>query len=331
MNVQRITRLLKLLQILQSGSGQNANGLAEECGVSRRTIFRDLEALRAAGVPLNYDKAYDRYSIPSSYFLPPLNFTPAEAMSLMALASELGRDDRLPFYGPAFSAAMKLEGSLPSALRAQFRDLLRTIRIRPSTYAQISDKESFYQALVDARRNRRVVRIKYDSLTENKRITTKLRPYHLLFCRHSWYVIGRSSLHDEVRTFNLSRLVSLQQMKARFAVPRGFSVERHLGNAWLMIPERGTDHRVAIRFQPLVAQNVAEVRWHKTQETTFQKDGTMIFRARVSGLGEIVWWILGYGDQAEVLQPKKLRDLVAQRIKSMAKIYNGKPSKARRR
>jgi proteasome accessory factor B len=297
--------------------------LAKQCRVSRRTVFRDIDALRAAGLPLAYDKGLDRYSIPSSYFLPPLNFTPAEALSLMALANELGRSDRLPFYGPAMSAAMKLEGSLPAPLRAQFRDLRRSIRIRPSAYSQIHDKESFYLALIDARTNRRAVRIEYDSQTECDRITTKLRPYHLLFCRHSWYVIGRSAFHREVRTFNLSRIVSLERLSERFTIPKGFGLERHLRNAWQMIPDHAADQRVVIRFQPLVARNVAEVMWHKTQDVKFDEDGSLVFRVRVSGLSEIVWWILGYGDQAEVLQPKKLRRLVAQRAKNMAIMYDG--------
>src|SRR5262245_44653658 len=107
MNVKRITRLLKLLQTLQSGSSQNADGLAKHCGVSRRTMFRDLVALRQAGVPLEFDSDRDRYSIPGAYFLPPVNFTPAEALSLMALAVEMGRSDRFPFHEPAKSAMMK--------------------------------------------------------------------------------------------------------------------------------------------------------------------------------------------------------------------------------
>jgi proteasome accessory factor B len=323
MNVKRITRLLRVLQALQSGSGLNADGLAGECGISRRTVFRDIEALRAAGIPVQYDKQLDRYSIPGAYFLPPLNFTAAEALSLMTLATELGRRDSLPFYAPAHSAAMKLEGSLPPPLREQFRDLRRSIRIKPSALSRLDDKESVYLALVDARTRRRAVRIEYDSLTENECISTKLRPYHLLFSRHSWYVIGRSALHRDVRTFNLSRIRSLEKTSERFAIPKGFSIERHLGNAWQLIPEPGADQRIVVRFEPLVARNVAEVIWHPTQKLEFQRDGSLIYRARVSGLNEIVWWILGYGDQVEVLRPKKLRVMVADRAKNMSSIYNG--------
>jgi predicted DNA-binding transcriptional regulator YafY len=322
-NVKRITRLLRLLQTLQSGNGQNADGLAANCGVSRRTVFRDLEALKSAGVPLEYDAEHDRYSIPSAFFLPPVNFTAAEALALLALSSEMGRGDRLPFYEPAQAAALKLAGSLPGALREELRDMTRAIRIQPSPVSPLQGKRGIYQQLVDARAARRVCRIEYDSLTEWERITTKLRPYYLLFCRHSWYVIGRSSLHAEVRTFNLSRIASLEILPETFNVPKGFSVERHLRNAWMLIPDDGPDQIVEIRFQPLVAQNVAEVLWHKTQELKFEPDGALLYRVCVSGLGEIVWWVLGYGDQAEVLRPAKLRHLVAQRAKAMAAIYNG--------
>jgi proteasome accessory factor B len=144
-----------------------------------------------------------------------------------------------------------------------------------------------------------------------------------LFCRHSWYVIGRSSLHSAVRTFNLSRISSLEVLPKRFSVPRDFSIERHLRNAWALIPGDGPDQRVVVRFKPLVARNVGEVIWHQTQELEFQEDGSLIFRARVSGIQEIAWWILGYGDQAEVLKPTELRRLVAHRAKNMAAMYNG--------
>ena len=322
MNVKRITRLLRLLQILQSGNGQNADGLAKACGVSRRTVFRDIESLRFAGVPIKFDEEHDRYSISGAYFLPPINFTAAEALSLVALANEMGRSDRLPFYEPAHSAALKLEGSLPAPLREQLRIMTQSIHIRPSPVSPLTAKANIYHQLVDARAVRRAVRIEYDSLTEWRCITTKLRTYHLLFCRHSWYVIGRSSLHREVRTFNLSRIAKLTPLAERFTVPKSFSIEQHLRNAWLLIPDKGADQQVAIRFKPLVARNVGEVVWHKTQRLEFQEDGSLIFRACVSGLGEIVWWILGYGDQAEVLEPVQLRRLVAHRAKMMVEMYN---------
>ena len=298
--------------------------MARACGVSRRTIFRDIETLKLAGVPLEFDHNGQRYSIAGSFFLPPTNLTAAEALSLIALAGEMGRGDRLPFYDAARSAVMKLESNLPVALRDEMRALTRAIRIRPSQVSRLETKANFYQQLVDAIAACRVVRIAYDSLTEWEEISTKLRPYQLLFSNHSWYVIGRSSKHGEVRTFNLSRILTLEVLDQTFAVPRSFSLDSYLGNAWNLIPAPGRDYRVVVRFQPMVARNVAEVVWHKTQELKFLDDGRLEFSARVSGLTEIVWWVLGYGDQAEVLEPLKLRQLVAQRALNMVAAYNGK-------
>lgn len=312
---------MKLLQTLQSGQGQNAEGLAQACGVSRRTIFRDLETLKAAGVPLNFDPEQQRYTIPGSFFLPPTNFTAAEALSVIALAGELGSKAGLPFYEPARQAAMKLESSLPAALREQLQAMTRAIRIDLTQVNPLTDKEEVYQQLVDAIATGRVVRIKYQSLTEWESIETKLRPYKLHFSGRSWYVIGRSSLHREVRTFNLGRIVSLQRTREKYTIPRTFSLDHYLGNAWSLIPQAGADEDVVIRFKPLVAQNVAEVVWHKTQQLEFLEDGSLKFSAKVSGLNEISWWILGYGDQAEVLKPPKLRKLITHRVNQMQQIY----------
>jgi len=312
---------------LQAGNGQNADGLAEACGVSRRTMFRDLDTLKDAGVPLQFDRQQDRYFIPSSFFLPPTNFTAAETLSLIALASSLGKNGQLPFYEPARSAALKLESTLPGALRDEMRTMTQSIQIRVSQKNPLEGKEKFYQLLVDSIAAQRVVRMVYESLTEWETITTKLRPYRLLFSRRSWYVIGRSTLHGEVRTFNLGRITELEMLRQKYATPRNFKLDNYLGNAWDMIPERGRDHHVVVRFQPLVAHNVAEVVWHKTQRVRFCSDGTLEFRAHVSGLNEIAWWILGYGDQAEVLKPIKLRRLIANRANNMQSIYNGSSEK----
>lgn len=314
---------MELLQTLQSGKGENADGLAKACGVSRRTVFRDLQTLRSAGVPLEFDGHSQRYFIPSSFFLPPTNFTAAEALSIIALATQMGSRDQLPFYEPARQAALKLQSSLPTALGEELNTITRAIQIRLNPVNRLSGKKDFYRRLVDAIAHGRAVDITYESLTEWETIKTRLRPYHLLFSRRSWYVIGRSSLHREPRTFNLSRITALKTTKTPYKVPRSFHLGRYLGNAWHLIPEPGRDHQVVVRFQPLVARNVAEVVWHKTQRVELLEDGCLLFRVQVSGLSEIAWWILGYGDQAEVLKPVKLRRLVARRAANMHATYNG--------
>jgi predicted DNA-binding transcriptional regulator YafY len=160
-------------------------------------------------------------------------------------------------------------------------------------------------------------------LTKWEIITTKLSPYRVLFSHRSWYIIGRSSLHRSTRTFNLSRIKELEPLDDGYKIPRGFSVSRYLRNAWHLIPS-GPDRKVVIRFEKMVAQNVNEVNWHKTQETKWNDDGSLEFRVTVSGLSEISWWIIGYGDQAKVLAPRELRNMIVQRAERTVERYRGK-------
>ncbi len=321
MNLARIHRLLELIGLLQAGRGYNAEGLAQACGVSRRSIFRDLDLLRQSGVPVAFDETRECYRIPGACLLPPTNFTADEALALLVLCHELGNGAGLPFLGPARSAAVKLESALPARLRDQLRDVVAAVKIQPAPNNPLEGRKPVYEQLLEAIANRRNVRIRYGSLQEQKEITTRLSPYRMFFSRRSWYVVGRWSIHRAKRTFNLGRILQLEPLEDRFQVPRGFSIERYLRNAWHMIPERGPDREVLVRFDRLVAQNVAEVHWHKTQRVEFRDDGSLDFRATVSGLNEISWWILGYGDQAEVIAPPELRKLVAARARRMAERY----------
>lgn len=307
--------------LLQGGRGHNVEALALACEVSRRTIFRDLEALRQAGVPLGYDEQHQRHRIQGNYFLPPTNFTPEEALALIVLASDLGEQSQLPFFRPARSAALKLESTLPERLRQRLRSSGGAIKIRLEPTNPLAGQELIYEQLVTALAEHSAVRILYFSPASGDEVSTRLHPYHLLFSRRSWYVIGRSSLYREVRTFNVGRIRKLELLDDHYQVPRGFSVNRYLRNAWHLIPEPGADSHVVIRFSKLVAHNVAEVGWHKTQRFQFNSDGTLDFHVTVSGLNEISWWILGYGDHAEVLHPEGLRRLIADRARQMVQVY----------
>jgi len=263
-----------------------------------------------------------RYHIPGTYFLAPTNIAPSEALALMVLCHELGNAEGVPYQESARRAAVKLENTLPNRLREQLRAVAGSVRIKLGAGRPASGSDEIYQELINALADRQCVRIAYASVSDAEPVYTKLKPYHLFFCRHSWYVIGRSAFHRATRTFHLGRIVSIETLDESYEIPRGFSIERHLRNAWNLIPEQGPDQKVHIRFSKMVARNVGGVIWHKTQKTTFREDGALDFRVTVSGLMEISWWILGYGDQAEVIEPPELREIIANRAQQTAAIYD---------
>lgn len=313
----RLVRLLRLLQVLQAGRAYGAAELAGQCGVSRRTVFRDLALLREAGLPLHFSAAEQVYSLPRGCFLPPTNFTHEEALALLLLCDELGRGQGLPFFDAAASASAKLGSSLSHVLTDAVRSARQPLRIRLGPGASIQRQRSVFDQLLAATSSRKCVRIQYDSLADGRQIQTRLAPYQLVFVRRSWYAIGRSSLHRAVRTFNLARVVRLEPLGDAFRVPRGFSIDRYLGNAWNLIREPGPDREVVLQFEPLVARNVAEIHWHKTQRLRWLPQGRLEFKVRVAGINEISWWVMGYGDQVRVVAPAALRKLVLQRAENM--------------
>jgi predicted DNA-binding transcriptional regulator YafY len=309
-----------LTQLVQSGPGRNASDLAKACSVDRRTVFRDLAALRESGLPIEFDPKTKRYSA-RGWALPPVQLTAEESLALFGLANEFGGQKKLPFYDAAYNAARKIEQTLPKRLRRSVASIGRAIEIQSVELNKRVGETTSFRQLIEAIANRHVLHITYGSLTEWETIETELQPYKLLFSQHCWYVLGRSSMHGEVRTFNLDRFKSLEALTKRYTIPRSFNLDRYLGNAWRLIPDKGPDSHVVVRFTPFVAQNVAEVKWHRTQQTKLLPDGHLEFRATVSGLTEICWWILRYGDQAEVLQPNRLRRMIAQRAQNLAAIY----------
>ncbi len=319
----RLLRLLRIVRLLQSGRPYTSTELAKESGVSQRTIFRDLQLLQRAGVVYGRDDADTGYILQDATLLPSTDFTISETLALLVLCNELGHTTSgIPFQRDARSAALKLLSNLPAELRDELGELTRAISIDLGPHNTLHHAHAAYDALTMAIADGRKTRIIYGSLSGEGTIETTLSPYHLMFKRRSWYVVGYSDLHDETRIFNVGRIQSWEMLSDEYEIPASFKIERFLGNAWALIPERGKRTRVVLRFQPMVAKNVAEVRRHKTQQIFWNDDETLDFQVVVDGLTEIRWWILGYGAQVEVLEPLELRRDIRNAIQQMQQIYS---------
>ncbi|MEZ6058460.1 MAG: WYL domain-containing protein [Planctomycetaceae bacterium] len=320
--IQKIRRLLRVVEYLQSGQGYNARELSEVCGVTRRQMFRDLKSLQDSGIPINYDAAKQAYWLPQATYLPPTELTLTETLSLLLLCTNLGDAEHgIPTLQPARDAAVKLMSNLPAHLRTHVGELSEMIEIWADPGHELDESQGIMQVLHESLRKRLKVRISYDSIFDGEVISTLVSPYRVLFAKRAWYVIGRSSLHRAVRMFHVGRILGIETTGDRFQIPPRFSLSSHFGNAWRFIRERGCRQKVVVRFHPLVARNVADVVWHKTQKLHWNDDGTVDLKVTVDGIHEISWWILSYGNQAEVLSPEPLRELIATQARSMWEKY----------
>jgi len=319
MKLSRISRVVRILTTLQAEKNYTADGLAEMLGTSRRTVFRDLKELQAIGVPYHYDAKAGGYSIDPEFFLPPIDLNLQEALSLLVLTRKLSGQIQLPFRKSALLAGLKIENNLPAKIRDYCNTTLQYISARAGAQAPANRLDATFTELQKAIAKKGKINIQYHSLFEGKDIDVELCPYHLMYNHRAWYVLGLSSMHKSIRTFKLNRIKKMKTLDKCFLERRGFELSEYLGRAWSMIPE-GRIHNIRLRFLPKVAENVTEVQWHSTQKVTRTSDGSATVEFRVDGLGEISWWILGYGDQVQVLRPKALRSRILQIARNMVRM-----------
>lgn len=321
MHVSRLYRVLRLITMLQSGRSLTVDELSRELEVSRRTVFRDLNVLELAHIPYYYDRSNATYRIDNHFFLPPVNLTLNEALALLLASTRAQVSGFSPLASAAGRAGVKLESVLPPPVREYLGTVMEKIRLQPAPPARQAGLDDVFDRLVSTVGEHRLCRIVYLSFLERKQMTLTLEPRRLVFVSRAWYLVAWSRHHKQQRTFKLARIRKLTVLDEAFPPPPA-EEGAAFGQAWSMIPE-GRLYDVHLRFVEQVAGNVAEVRWHDSQQVEWRDDGSIDFRVRVDGLGEIAWWILGYGDRVKVLQPPELASRVAQTARGVAAQYEG--------
>ena len=324
--VSRVYRLLRLVTLLQSRRSYTADDLAEELAVSRRTVFRDLNMLEMARIPYYFDDETHGYRISGHFFLPPVNLTFSEALALLVLTGGARRAGGMPLMDEARRAGMKIESALPEPVCRHVGPLIERLHVRSAPAAGHEGLDGLFNELIEAVAARRVCRLVYLSFLESKQLRLTVHPLRLVFISRAWYLIAHCPAEGAPRTYKLARVRKLTVTDKTFTQPPAVDLDTYFGDAWSMIPE-GRCYQVRLRFRRKVAGNVAEVRWHRNQQTQFNDDGTLDFRVKVDGLGEISWWILGYGDQVEVLSPPALRNKIAGVARAVLAQYQGREAR----
>ncbi|MBF8289799.1 MAG: hypothetical protein HW391_767 [Chloroflexi bacterium] len=304
----RGARLLRVASLLNAHpQGIRAEDIAQRLGISRRTAYRDLVALEGElGMPTWSDEG--RWGILESSFLPPLKLTTSEAMAVFLATRLMVRyADK---YDPDLASAFeKLAEGLPAPLTehvARSLDVLQRAR-RDTKFVE------HVHALTRAWADRRIVEIDYAGARYEGRAGVSrratVRPYLIepSTQTHALYLIGFDEGKAGLRTFKIERIRAVTVTPRRFEPPEPGTVESMLREAWDIIADQPSV-TVELRFAAAVAGRVAETIWHPSQHLEPQPDGSLLWRATVSGTIEVRLWVLSWGDDVEVLAPEALRD-----------------------
>ncbi len=316
----RVHRLLEIISLVQSQRGWSAKTLAERCETTERNIYRDINQIKEAGIPIEHDKDKG-YQISGTFFMPPVRLTFEEALAISALCEAMADKGAIPFVRPASMAMNKILAQLPFDAREELTERMRTMQLRTTATMDEDGYEDVYDKVQVALLNRTILKCKYESTaTPENDEAFMFHPYALFFGTRAWYVVGFHEKRDAIRTLKLSRFIAIEPTKEKHEIPSSFNLDNHLGNAWNMIPGE-TDYDVELVFETPFSQTVSDTRWHSTQDITWHGDDSCTFTCTVSGLEEIVWWVLSMGPHCKVVKPKELADRVATLATQTAEVY----------
>jgi predicted DNA-binding transcriptional regulator YafY len=320
-----LNRLLQLLLALQSGQGRNARELAGMCGVSRRTIYRDLATLAEAGVPVYYDAERQGYQLAAKFAFQAPGLAEREVAALLILLHQVaGEREGLGFCREAQSAVWKVVNVLPAELRQRASALAAMIRLPDRALDLAPEWGPVSDAIWEAMASRRQVRIGYQAPGASTEESTKVSPYRMVLDRGVWTLVGRSTLHREVRAFRLPDVRRAIVTDDPYEVPPRFRLDRFLGLGWLPSPEAEAPE-VWLRFAAAVAGRVREIVWHPAQRLEPRPDGAVDLRFASTDLDALLGWILSWGEQVEVLAPAALRDRLRAVAENLAQRYRPRP------
>ncbi|MDA0632426.1 YafY family protein [Nonomuraea sp. MCN248] len=213
--MNRTDRLYALVEDLRAISPRcrSARELAARFEVSVRTIERDIVALQESGVPIYAEQGRrGGYAIDKTMSLPPLNFTPAEAV---AIAVALSRAGDQPFGRQARSALRKVVAAMPGREGELARELARRVMLvaeppEPGGPARPLGAEGVSRAIEEALLRRRVLRLGYAD-AKGALTSRDVEPGVFLGGRGGfWYLVAWCRLRDDVRVFRLDRIVDAE-------------------------------------------------------------------------------------------------------------------------
>ena len=319
----QLARQWKIIQtLITSKLGKSAAELANDLECHPRTLYRDLEALQAAGFPIYTERVEGKnlWSLLDTLkHHIPIPFSLTELMAFY-----FGTDMLKAFKGTAFhdsleSLSQKIKATLPPESMKYLKSVEQTLQVGIKPYKDYARFKEIINRVNEAALQKKTIEMVYYTMSRKKEGKRKVNPYRIWFFNGSFYLIGYCHQRGEVRIFALDRIKMLHQTKDAFEVPEEFDFEEFLRPSFGVF--QGEPVKVRIWFAHDAAGYIKEKIWHENQEIIPQEDGSVIFEAEVAGTQEIKFWVMSWGAKALVIEPHELRNEIKAEAEAVAEKY----------
>lgn len=322
----RADRLLSMLLTLQAKRRVTAADLAVQLEVSERTIYRDVDALSFAGIPI-YTQAGPNGGVflDEGYRTALTSFTQSEIQTLI-----LGGDHpQLQDLGLAHiseQTLLKLLAALPSAQRDEAERMRQRFYIDLVDWFQFEEPDDHIPMLQQAIWEDYEIQFTYqrrDGSVSNR----LLQPYGLVAKGQRWYLVG-SEDQNEMKTFRISRILDLERCENRFERRSDFDLVSY----W-QTSSQNYEANLMIDLSPvkIIAKIDPQARWYfttsmpKHHEAIGDPDenGWIALSIEFSSMLSARQMILGLGDQIEVIEPLDVRNAIIETLERNLRQYSG--------
>jgi predicted DNA-binding transcriptional regulator YafY len=313
----RASRLVSIILLLQARGRLTAAQLAKELEVSVRTVYRDVESLHAAGIPLYGDAGHrGGYQLLEGYRtqLTGLSAEEAKALSLSGLpgpAAELG-------LGSVLAAAqLKVQAALPPALAEQLGATAKKFHLDAiGWYAQAEDTP-FLSAVADAVWRSAALRVRYRRWKAPTDVDRRLEPYGLVLKAGRWYLVAAPG----PRTYRVDQILDLAVLEESFTVPESFTLAGYWQSYTAEFLAGLHQADAVVRLSRVAASGLTGRDADALAATGVQEpDGWTRAVLPIESVDLAISRFLT--PDVEVLEPPDLRAQVAARARAIAALYN---------
>ncbi|MER6256914.1 YafY family protein [Streptomyces sp. NPDC001584] len=308
----RASRLVTLLLLLQNRGRMTAQQLAEELEVSVRTVYRDVEALGAAGIPL-YGAAGHAggYRLVDGYRTRLTGLTPDEAQAaflaaLPGAAAELGLGEALA------TAQLKLRAALPAELREHAGRIQKCFLLDAPGWYGDADRTPHLASVAAAVWARRAVVLTYRRWRAPEEIERRVEPYGLVLKAGRWYAVAGGP--SGIRTYRVDQILGVRPLEEQFVVPDGFDLAGHWNSHLAGFRARLHTGEALVRLTPEGARRLG---------VTPGGDGWTEARVPIESVDHAHGEFLRLGADVEVVAPAELRDRIAETVRTLVTRYQG--------
>ena len=295
------------MQLLAGQHGRTLAQLRAELGVGKRTVQRDIAVLESAEFPIisEYRNGTVFWHLMEGFHSEaPVSLSLTEQMALYFSKGLLRPLQGTPMYGSLESALHKIGAALPPQSFQFLRGLDQAVSVRTIGFKDYSRSKDVIDVLTRSVLHKFTTRINHRTARFEKGIDREVDPYRLWYVNNGIYLVALDHRSNEIRPFAVERISAAKATNRRFEIPAEFDFEQFAESAFNVI--WGDPQEVKIRFSREQAPYIQERTWHAGQKIETHANGSIDLTMRVGNLWEIKRWLIGWGADAQVLQPKEL-------------------------